>query len=989
MFANGLADDLAPEAAALALELRRLAGRLDSSMTGYAAAVHRDRSTLSRYFSGREVPSAAFVERLMEDGDLHTNRPLTDGAREAVRQSHRAAQHKAAPQSAAFQALRDELTATQRRHDQAEARASRLEAELAQAQTQAQPRTGSAPEGEPAPAPGPTGASGVHPWLGVGADQRPPYRLQGLRPPAPRLTAEQARQQPSRLLQARYEVVDFTGRDEVIDRLVAWREGPGTVSVLLVHGAGGQGKTRLATHFARTSQEFGWQAMQAYHADDPAGMQLPEEPPSPQGPRAGVLVIVDYAERWPVPDLLELLAHARLQGGGPVRVLLLARAAGDWWDGLELQLTAELGLSVPPALDLPPLGRHRAWREALFSTARDHFGDVLQVTGVGRLAPPPSMHGNPAFELVLTVHMAALVAVLDHPHDTRAPGQPAELSASLLRRERLYWQHLHERRGPGRLETDPAAMGQVVFTATLTGPLARPEALAALGRAGIESAQHPGRLLKDHALCYPPVPGGRWLEPLYPDRLGEDFLALTTPGHQVRGYTSDDWAATALGQLLVPVAGAGSAEPAAWTRQALSTLVETARRWPHVAKGPLSDILVEHPDLALATGGTVLTALAGLDALRLDALEAVDARLPQERRLDLLVGIAALQSRLVAHRLASTADPADHAAIHRQLARHYWAAGLDAQALAASEQALAIVRPLARDDPGAHNAQLAYCLHSLALGLSHMGRDQEAWAASEEGVVIRRQLAIDDPVGQEPYLVAELDNLALYCERLGRQARALELSLEALAVCRRLAAVDPAAHQPPLGKVLANHAVLSALPLEERRAAAEEAVLIGRRWTTADPTLPDVELAGALDNLSLALGALGRSAEALPPIREAVAIRRRQAELVPGHFEPFLAELLIHLANALKRLDQHQEALEADREAVALCRTLAAATPAAHEQLLAESLCTLAEVLLALEQPGEALTAAAEALTLAARHPPQNPDLTLRARSARLRAQTP
>ncbi len=44
----------------------------------------------------------------------------------------------------------------------------------------------------------------------------------------------------------------------------------------------------------------------------------------------GVLLIVDYAERWSAGHLVQVLGDGMLRGHGPVRVLLLARPAG-WW----------------------------------------------------------------------------------------------------------------------------------------------------------------------------------------------------------------------------------------------------------------------------------------------------------------------------------------------------------------------------------------------------------------------------------------------------------------------------------------------------------------------------------------------------------------------------------------------------------------------------------------------------------------------------------
>lgn len=82
------------------------------------------------------------------------------------------------------------------------------------------------------------------------------------------------------------------------------------------------------------------------------------------------------------------------------------------------------------------------------------------------------------------------------------------------------------------MRTPPLVMARAVFTATLTRPLPYLVGVAALARVGIPAAE---QVLDDHRCCYPPGDPARVCEPLYPDRLGEDVVALCIPGHSVSG----------------------------------------------------------------------------------------------------------------------------------------------------------------------------------------------------------------------------------------------------------------------------------------------------------------------------------------------------------------------------------------------------------------------------------------------------------------------
>ncbi|MEV6801401.1 tetratricopeptide repeat protein, partial [Micromonospora rifamycinica] len=474
--------------------------------------------------------------------------------------------------------------------------------------------------------------------------ERPPYRVEAFPAVVETVDAEQARQRPSRLLLAQHRVVPFVGRDGDLAEVTQWMGRPGGVLVRLLHAAGGQGKTRLAGHVADVWAQAGWTVWRALH-----------EPVFTGGYRmdlatgGGLLVVVDYADRWPVSHLQSLLTHLKsmnVQAGVTVRVLLLARSTTAWWPALRTRLRSDHQIEATSQL-LPPLG-DQVDRAVLYRQARDRFATAMGVTDTDRL-PPPNLTDD-TFRQVLSVHIAALVAVDAHRRNTTAPTDPHALSSYLLEREQAHWYALHHRPVEPR-PTPPQVMGRTVYLATLTAAVPRATATDLLHRVGL-TAPAATTIIDDHRFCYPPEDPRTVFQALQPDRLGEDLIALSTPGHphtgDEDGWDSDDWTVTAVEHLLHV-----DTEPPPWAAHAVTVLVETALRWDHVATDILYPVLRTHPHLALAAGGTTITRLTTIPGIDPDVLDSIDAVLPTDRHVDLDIATAAITTALTPHRLAA------------------------------------------------------------------------------------------------------------------------------------------------------------------------------------------------------------------------------------------------------------------------------------------------------------------------------------------------
>lgn len=776
----------------------------------------------------------------------------------------------------------------------------------------------------------------------VFGDGSPVYLLQNWRR-APAADPEWLRELPSRMLNARFEVVPFTGRDAELAALCAWRDQGPRLAVRWMYAPGGQGKTRLAARFADATQDEGWRVAAATHG--PGSVQPPpgSQDLTTEG-RDGVLLVVDYADRWPLTHLTWLFSNALLHRPGVrARVLLLARTA-DAWPAVRASLAnLQAGTSGMALEDLPDAA-------GMYRAARDAFAVRYGVTPAPEPAPP--------YGLTLALHMAALVSVDARAHGRRPPAGLAGLTVYLLDREHLHWGTLFAR-GDGPYATPPEAMNRTVFAAALTGAVDRSTGSAVVS--GLGTGPPPGRVLDDHAFCYPAAEPerGTVLEPLYPDRLAEDFLALTLPGHGA-DYPATEWAPEVTARLLGPHAG-----------RAVTFLAAAAQRWPHLGPRHLYPLLAADPGLALAAGGAALSALAALDDIPVRLLSAVEQRFPVRRHVDLDAGIAAVTHRIVTELLALDDGPTARVTGYSRLSNRLSNAGRLDEALEAARFCLAAQEELPEDVPA-----LATALARLGNCLALTGRPEEAVTVTEEAAALFRRLAAAEPDRWNGMHAGLLNDLAIWLSMLGRHQDALALGERSVAAWRRIVATDPALEEHLAGALHGLGNYLAALGRWAEAADANaEAMLIWLRLAERDPAAHEPDLAGALVNHANHLAAQGRRAEALELSEQAVTVLRALARVNAAAHEPDLALALTSRGADLAEAGRVSEAVDATAEAVAIRRRLASGNLAAHAPGLGQALSNLAYFLLDAGRPAEALSAAEEAVALRERLYAERADL--------------
>ncbi|MFV2118260.1 hypothetical protein ACE14D_07350, partial [Streptomyces sp. Act-28] len=221
---------------------------------------------------------------------------------------------------------------------------------------------------------------------------------------------------PASLLEAHRAVVPFRDRARQLADLEAWWDAPGFGAYLL-HGPGGQGKTRLARQLTEESEKGVRESLWLSPEAAPAEMTLFTDVTFP------LLVVVDYAETR-TAQLAALLRAGARRREGALKVLALARTDGEWWE--ELRVATRLGdlFDEFPVTCLPPLGtgdaaRAEAYREAVAGLAaalpavpgQQHHDWPARAASLRE--PPGGFAHHAGSDAVLDLHMRALADLLD------------------------------------------------------------------------------------------------------------------------------------------------------------------------------------------------------------------------------------------------------------------------------------------------------------------------------------------------------------------------------------------------------------------------------------------------------------------------------------------------------------------------------------------------------------------------------------------------
>ena len=782
---------------------------------------------------------------------------------------------------------------------------------------------------------------------------------------------------PLQLIKARHGVVPYQQRAEM-RQLREWamtvpsdsRTGRNRrnadISVAVVTGAGGSGKTRMAAQLCHDLSLIGW-----YAGFLPSTTEVTdEELAALAAVTTELLVVVDYAEEARRGLIARVVRKLRARESA-TRIVLTARGAETWWeefyeeaeqDGTVLSNTLSLSIQGKQQVERDPWFFGRMYRRAVQRFSHDLNGVVPTDVEV------PESLGDTALDVVLRAWLAVYAEQDGAGRGTLTRGG---LYDRVLSVEFAQW-----RKTPILTEISTSHMRRAAATLSLLAPSQDEDVIDdVLSRLPEWNREHLLRsrfaellvqsLLRDN---------GAEAVSLRPDPVAE-HLILTVFGKKpelldrvlpqdpanLPGLDDPDAEDSVVTRAL---------EMGQQVRNACVTLTRASSLDREMALRLARRALRERPflwkealDVALTQGGPLAPAL--------EAFIESGATLPLGQINDAIpAGHPALAGAALAatRRLATSAERSPEQQAHwaNNLSIRLSDVGERKAALVAAREAEELYRGLAKASPVAYIPPLAGSLNNLANFLSEVGDRDGALVAAREAVELYRGLADDSPAAYTPDLAGSLSNLANRLSAVGERNEALEAAREAVALYRALAEASPQTYTPDLAMSLNNLAnYLSEVgDRNEALEAVREAVELYRGLAESSPETYTPDLAASLNNLANRFSEVGDRNEALVAAREAVRLRRALAEASPQANTPRLAGSLNNLANCLSGVGDREGALGAAREAVELYRGLAEASPAAYAPDLAGSLNNLANYLSAVGDREGALGAAREAVEL-------------------------
>ncbi|MGZ5053892.1 MAG: tetratricopeptide repeat protein [Methylobacter sp.] len=683
----------------------------------------------------------------------------------------------------------------------------------------------------------------------------------------------------SQLLRADEALVPFDAACQpFLDQLDAWLDEPQRPQAIrLITGAGGLGKTRVAIEICGQRLKTGWHCGflgKSYAASDMAAVwrQLSDI-------NQPLLLVVDYSETRQAALLALIKAMIRNSVVHPVRVLLLARNGGEWWDNLpgkdpecEMLLGgyATSGPFELPALYADEANRTDAYRQALQAYANAIGTDVPDAK--------PDLAGE-HFSKPLYLQMAALLALYGE-----RPATAEGLTRALLNHERRYWADALADSGFNKPEN---LAQQLLALATLSGGFATAKQAKTYWDEAGDYLLNPSEFTALFEALVPLYPGNQGLQTVQPDLLGEALVAQTLFQAQGEKLLDAVLAIQALQHHALTVIARLSLH-----RPDLHNILTAAlgRNFCNCCH-EIVNVAVETPSDLPALAQTTFSGLS--DAVKSQAAGLLKPLLVNEsvELAHLICEIRLFEKDKSEKKLAKKPNDMtaknDHAGNLLNLSVALYRTGHNDQAVGFAKEALDIHQRLAQKNPDRFDPDYARSLSNYSNRLSNLGQDDKAVGFAKQALEIFQRLAQKKPDRFDPDYATLLSNYASHLSYVGQDDKAFGFAKQALDIRQRLAHKNPDRYDPDYATSLDNYAShLSNVGQDDEAIGfAKQALDIRQRLSQKKPDRFDPDYATSLSNYASHLSDGGQADDALGFAKQALGIRKRLARKNPARYE--------------------------------------------------------------------------------------------------------
>jgi hypothetical protein len=764
---------------------------------------------------------------------------------------------------------------------------------------------------------------------------------------------------PTALLRAEHCIVPFHPvRIDLCSKLESWFDLDIPIGVKLITGSGGSGKTRLCMELAKRLRinrdiKAGFLDSRADRAsDDVLDRLIPGN--------GSILLVIDYAEtRSGITEKI-LMRAADYEGDEKIRIILLSRSAGDWWEMLKRSGNGVgylISSYYPDKIELSNQDVKPEQRTDVFLKAAEALAEKRNLEKSEIITPDLNA---PHFGTMLFIHLAAFAATEGKTLHGRD-----ELIDFIIQREKRQWSDLLV--STGLRVFDNLSISQAASLLTLAGGTTRNEAPDLLKRLKIFEDQQNIKLTRLFEIFHSLYPDGERAGAVVPDLVGERLVESV-----IIQEISDSGNKSELLQTAFSLKGK--------QLQNAFTLLTRLAKYKSERESWIRDNLkkdfkrLAEPafQAAMETGDPLGRIMAQVMKETQDVEVAFDLveKLPDKSVafMELALEVTKVCYEEVKREKDHENDEKlyDQAHFANNISAHYLNLNKREEALRFAKEAVNIRKRLVKKLPDSYNFYLAISFKQLSNCFIHLGKIEEASNAITEALKIYYSLSDIEPSIILPEFINVLISLSNIYYVRGLRDLALKTIHDAVTLSREVLQIDSIQHSPLLAATLSilSQYYSSADKIEDSIKFARESVDIYRELSKGKNQIFLIDLARSLNNLSNCLFLGGYRREALESVLESTDIYKRLSTLRADVFEIELADSYNNLSNRYSDLGDRKKALESILNPVRIYRKYITLYPDVLLPRLAKSLNNLSAHYLASGLREDAIQSSLEAVNI-------------------------